>query len=95
MEIRIDFDECKQQAEQGDSEAQYKLGVAYFLGEGVVQNYKESVKWTRKAAEQGHADAQYDLGLAYYLGQGIEQDSAEAISWIRKNVIEDCVYREE
>ncbi len=33
-------------------------------GQGVVQDYKESAKWSRKAAEQG-ASAQFNLGLMY------------------------------
>ena len=32
-------------AEQGDAEAQYNLGVMYDDGTGVLQDYKEAVKW--------------------------------------------------
>ncbi|GFO77175.1 uncharacterized protein BPLS_P5446 [Bathymodiolus platifrons methanotrophic gill symbiont] len=46
----------------------------YGRGQGVVQNYKEAVKWFSKAARQGHASAQYNLGLMYANGQGIPQD---------------------
>jgi TPR repeat protein len=44
-------------AEQGHAPAQYNLGVCYYYGNGVPQNYREAVRWIRKAAEQGHADA--------------------------------------
>jgi hypothetical protein len=30
----------------------------YYNGEGVPQDYKEAVKWQRKAAEQGYANDQ-------------------------------------
>ena len=62
-------------AEQGDAEAQYNLGVSYYNGEGVAQDYAEAVKWWRKAAEQGYADAQYNLGLSYYT-KFYQQDKA-------------------
>jgi TPR repeat protein len=40
-------------AEQGDDSAQYNLGVMYEKGQGVLQDYEESVKWYRKAARKG------------------------------------------
>ena len=41
----------------GFAYAQYNLGVMYDNGQGVQQDYKEAVKWYRKAAEQGHNGA--------------------------------------
>ena len=52
-------------AEQGDVDAQNKLGVMYYRGEGVPQDYSHAVSWFRKAAEQGHAVAQYNVGLMF------------------------------
>ena len=71
-------------AEAGDAEAQYVLGEAYRIGEGVEQDNAEAVRWYRKAAEQGHAKAQSKLGYTYYHGEGLEQDYMEAVSWWRK-----------
>jgi TPR repeat protein len=49
-------------AAQGDTSAQYNLGVMYDNGRGVAQDYTEAVKWYRLAAAQGHAShAQYNL----------------------------------
>jgi TPR repeat protein len=45
-------------AEAGDVDAQYNLGQMYRRGQGVPQDYAETVKWYRLAAEQGNADAQ-------------------------------------
>ncbi len=73
-------------AEQGNAEAQYKLGVAYDNGEGVRQNDKEAVLWYRRAADQGFAKAQNSLGLAYFKGRGVPQNYAEAVKWYRKAV---------
>jgi hypothetical protein len=55
-------------AEQGDSYAQYNLGLMYDYGEGVIEDDTQAVYWFRKAAEQGHAKAQYNLGLMYDYG---------------------------
>ena len=71
-------------AEQGDSYAQYNLGLMYDYGEGVIEDYTLAVYWYRQAAEQGHAKAQYNLGVMYERGKGIVQDDTQAVYWFRK-----------
>ncbi len=63
--------EWRRAAEQGDAPAQYKLGVIYAHGHGVIQDYAEALKWYRLAAEQGNNFAQYNLAGAYYKGEGV------------------------
>ena len=65
-------------------EAQYSLGYMYHYGYGVEKDYKEAVKWYRKAANQGHASGQYSLGYMYRNGYGVEKDYKEAVKWYRK-----------
>ncbi|OQY56398.1 MAG: hypothetical protein DRR08_31480 [Candidatus Parabeggiatoa sp. nov. 2] len=50
-------------ATQGDSEAQYTLGLMYLKGEGVKKNVRLAKKWFRQAAAQGHAPAQQKAQL--------------------------------
>ena len=71
-------------AEQGDSYAQYNLGLMYDYGEGVIEDDTQAIYWFRKAAEQGHAKAQYNLGLMYESGRGIAKDDTQAVYWFRK-----------
>ena len=73
--------EWKPLAEQGDASAQFNLGLMYYDGEGVPQNYKTAVKWYSLAAEQGDAHAQFNLGLMYYDGKGVLQDYVYAHMW--------------
>lgn len=70
--------------EQNNADAQYKLGIRYYTGDGVEKNHSESVKWFRKAAEQGHASAQHNLGVCYEKGEGVDKNLAEAAKWYRK-----------
>jgi len=74
----------KSAAEEGDVEAQFKLGRCYYYGEGVEQDKAEAVKWYRKAAEQGNADAQNSLANCYALGEGVPKDRNEFRKWLRK-----------
>jgi hypothetical protein len=64
----------------------------YTKGESVEQDFKETVKWWRKAAEQGYATAQYNLGMMYATGEGVPQDYKEAIKWYRKSAEQGVPY---
>lgn len=68
-------------AEQGNTAAQFGLGLMYAEGLSVVENYAEAVKLFRLAAAQGRPDAQYNLGWIYSKGLGVPQDYAEAVRW--------------
>ena len=76
--------EIRSRAEQGDKEAQFRLGEAYDTGAGVGKDSLEAMKWYRKAAEQGHAEAEYNLGVHYELGEAVSKDYAEAVMWYLK-----------
>ena len=75
------FQEFKKAAEQGHAKAQYNLGLMYDNGRGVLQDYKQAVKWYRLAAEKGIAKAQANLGLMYHNGRGVLHDSVYAHMW--------------
>ncbi len=45
-------------------------------------DYKQAVKWYRKAADQGDANAQYNLGAKYFTGQGVLIDIVQAYLWL-------------
>ena len=74
----------KKQAEAGDIEAQFNLGMCYKNGYGVEKNLRKATNLYRKAAEQGDATAQYNLGLCYANGDGVEKNLPEAAKWWRK-----------
>ena len=65
------LNELLEQAEQGNAEAQYKLGICYFLGRGVEKDPAKAVRWFKKAAEQGHANAQLLLNIDYCVSDTI------------------------
>lgn len=75
------------EADQGDAEAQYNLGVMYYDGEGVTRDYQQAFTWFKKAAAQGHAEAQYRLGKAYYEfhgASGVPKNDLQAALWYRR-----------
>lgn len=71
-------------AKAGNTDAEHLLGLMYYMGRGVPQDYKEALFWHRKAALKGKADAQYVVGAMYYTGNAVIQDHKEAVTWFRK-----------
>jgi TPR repeat protein len=67
-------------AEQGNLEAQAKLGK-YYQGQ---RDYAQAVLWLRKAADQGDVESQMILGLDCARGDGVTKDEAEAVRWFQK-----------
>jgi TPR repeat protein len=77
------FRELSLLASQGDLASQYNLGVAYYNGKGVPQNYREAVKWYQVSAARGFAPAMHNLGWMYNKGLGVTQDYREALRLYR------------
>ena len=71
-------------AEQGNKDAQFRLGFIYSQGQGVLKDYRKAVKWFRKAAEQDSAYGQVNLGIMYIDGMGVPKDLNKAKYWINK-----------
>ncbi len=83
-ELAQNFTDDSKKAEDGSSEAQYRLAQMYFAGRGTTADEKAGLIWLIKAAQQGSSDAQYDLGERYRNGLSVAQDNAKAEVWFRK-----------
>ena len=51
------MEELIKKAEEGDAEAQYQLGLAYYNGDGIKQNNNKAYYWFQKAIELGCVEA--------------------------------------
>ena len=66
----------------GDAISELKLGLKYYKGDGVAQDFAASAKWLRLSAQQGNHTAQAILGYQYYCGAGVPHDLIEAHLWV-------------
>ena len=69
-------------AEQGDADAQTRLGVLY--SSSPESNYQEALAWYKKAASQGNTRAMVDIGDMYKRGKGVLANLQEAFNWYSK-----------
>lgn len=81
------FEEIKELADAGDSNAMHLLGAKYAEGNGVEKDEKEAFKYFKKASETGHEYATSDLGFCYMYGLGTKQDYVEAYKAFTKAAI--------
>lgn len=78
-------------AESGDSESQYRIGLAYMYGiSGIVpQNFEEAVKWLEAASGKGHFKACCELGdyhMRLYDEKKDRKEVTAATSWYEKSL---------
>lgn len=65
-------------------EGQYHLGLLYFHGQGVTQDYATALRWYETAGTAGFPEAQYSAGQMYLAGTGIQRDAASAAKWFSR-----------
>ncbi len=79
--LKNGFEKLLLQAENGNADAQCKIGKCYYNGRVVDGDWIEAEKWFCLAANQGHAEAQYRLGLLLR----VDDDQLDvALDWISK-----------
>lgn len=82
---RAILDPLTQRAREGEANAQFALGAAYYYGQhGLPCDKAQAALWYGKAAEQNHLKALRNLPRMYDEGDGIPQDRAQAAYWYRK-----------
>jgi len=81
QETVMTIDEYRKEAEQGDAESQFCLGLMYMEGQGVQVDNQEACFWWEKAAANGHVSAQCNIGVMYEHGDGVVQSHSEAMKW--------------
>jgi TPR repeat protein len=74
----IAFTWIHRSAEQGNMEAQYRLGDLFALGQGTPKSYTDAYEWYTKSALQGYRKA---LGYFYEKGFATELYFEGAIHW--------------
>lgn len=70
-----------QLAESGNAEAQYKVGMAYYNGDGVLQDYKTALSWLAKSVEGNYPAAFGIVGDCFMMGKGVQQDPKQAANF--------------
>ncbi|MEI6334809.1 MAG: tetratricopeptide repeat protein [Methylococcaceae bacterium] len=84
----VSQDSLESLAENGDAEAELKMGLRHTSMGWGVKDDKIAAQWFEKAAHHGLVDAQYRYGLALLDGQGVVQDYKSAFYWLEKAALQ-------
>ena len=76
--------ELERQCNNGDTGSCVDLGILYFNGDSVKQDYKKASELYNKACEMGNASGCHNLGLLYFNGDGVKQDYNKAMEFFGK-----------
>lgn len=93
----LETSQLREDAERGDEDAAYFLGVMYHTGSGVTPDCRMALKWTEQAALKGHALAQSHLGRMYTDGcdEVVTTDPLKAYFWTALAAKQGLVFAEE
>ena len=80
--------EATKQAKNGDPEGQYQLGLFYWHGMVVTQNYTESLKWLTLAALSDHKRAKAARLIAIRSVE--EATTKKVIDWARTRLLKEA-----
>jgi hypothetical protein len=69
-------------ANQGNPNAQFRLGTLYAQGKGVAKDFVEATALYQSAAFSGVEGAQVELATAYLEGFGVEADNVRGAAWL-------------
>lgn len=70
--------------EYNDTQSKFLLGICYYNGLGIDQDFKTAIYWFNMAADKGHSDAQAALANCYAYGKGVDLNYYLAAYWYRK-----------
>ncbi len=86
--------------DKGNSDAIYELGMLYFDGKTVEQDYSKAFELFLQSAEMKHEKAQFMVGKCYMRGVGISENSVKGVKWFKmsadqgnsyaQNVLGEC-----
>lgn len=72
-------------ANKGNAQAQYIIATLYECGtNNFAQDYKQAVKWFRRAAYNKNANAMLVLCFYYFKGDVIARDEDKGMYWLKK-----------
>ena len=90
--VKREIQNLRNLAKRKNAKAQFNLGVMYYEGEGVSQNFETAADLIKQAAKQGDAEAQNQLGNMYYEGRGVAQNNERAAHWYKQAAEQGQVY---
>lgn len=97
------LEQLRTTASKGVVESQLLLGKRFAVGDGVIKDDEEAIRWFKLAsgsiiaslvrrAKGGDVEAMVELGRRYTDGIGLPADGVVALDWLRKAALKGHIY---
>src|SRR5690554_3681556 len=83
IDLADEFAKVLVRAENGDVNAQNRVGVFYETGIGTKPDFREAKKWYSRAADRGDAAAITNLASLHISGRGVSVDFERGVELLR------------
>lgn len=83
-EAVLTVDGWRSLADEGDPEAQNRVGMMYLQGTELPRDLERAMTWLERAAAAEHAGALYNLGVLHQEGRFVSQDFERAYDYFLK-----------
>jgi len=81
---KVGVDGILKEAQAGNKHAQHKMGVMYYLGDGVDVDKGQASFWFMQGARSGLCESQYQISRMLFLGDGVQRDEDYAFKFLVK-----------
>lgn len=88
--MTIDPEAVAFEAESGNPESQFHLGLSYLAGNNVEASDSEGAKWISRCASKGYAEAQYAMSRLLMDGRGVAPSVPKALDMMVKSAEQGC-----
>ena len=78
------FGSLKKMAENGDTIAQYHVGMMYIYSDDIDRDITLGIKWLERASNNNYTSAMINLANLYFAGHGVEKSESIGFGYLKK-----------
>lgn len=83
-DYRTAYKELLPEANKGNAEAQWAMGLMNYHGNGMLSDIPEAAAWFKKAGNQGHSESSLVIANMYFSGEYFNKSKRKSLEWMEK-----------
>ena len=83
-DYRTAYKELLPEANKGNAEAQWAMGMMNYHGNPILSDIPEAAAWFKKAGNQGHSTSSLVIATMYFYGEYFNKSKRKSLEWMEK-----------
>ena len=83
-DYRTAYKEFLPEANKGNAEAQWAIGMMNYHGNPMQSDISEAAAWFKKAGNQGHSESSLVIANMYFSGEYFDKSKSKSLEWMEK-----------